>query len=384
QRQGRPHQRCQCQALQRQHAVGLSRHSTAATGTRRRGRRPPAAAMRPAVVVWASAGQRLQCGDFLTTRQRMPEFSRTAPRLMVPLFLLAALGACQSGDDAAKAPAPSAATQPSKPATEPATPAHSFGPEISAEDFAQHVKTLSSDEFGGRSPGGKFEQLTINYLKTQFERLGLKPGNGDSYFQEVPAVGMQAAPDTTMSLTVDGSTEVLKQGEDMVLVSTQGKPEISVADSELVFVGYGINAPEAGWNDYDGIDVTGKTVVMLVNDPGFASQDPALFQGKRMTYYGRWTYKYEEAARQGAAAALIIHQTDAAGYGWDVVRNSWGGQEFHLPASVDPAPRLPLSGWLTAESATHLFERAGLDQIGRASCRERGDGAVVDEIVREV
>src|SRR5690606_11981351 len=142
----------------------------------------------------------------------------------------------QNSDDAAKAPT---AAEPAASASEPATPPHSFGPEISAEDFAQHVKTLSSDAFGGRSPGGHFEQLTINYLKDQFQRLGLKQGNGESYFQEVPAVGMQAAADTTMTLTVDGKAEVLKQGDDMVLVSTQGRPEISVADSELVFVGYG-------------------------------------------------------------------------------------------------------------------------------------------------
>ena len=285
---------------------------------------------------------------------------RIATRFAACLLLAGVLVACQK-DDAADTTTAEPVAESSPVASEPATPPHSFGPEISAEDFAQHVKTLSSDAFGGRSPGGHFEQLTINYLKDQFQRLGLKPGNGDSYFQEVPTVGMQAAADTTMTLTVDGKAEVLKQGENMVLVSTQGKPEISVTDSEVVFVGYGINAPEAGWNDYEGLDVSGKTVVMLVNDPGFASQDPALFQGKRMTYYGRWTYKYEEAARQGAAAALIIHQTDAAGYGWDVVKNSWTGQEFHLPVSVDPAPRLPLSGWLTGESAQQLFQRSGLD-----------------------
>ncbi|MEZ5483871.1 MAG: M28 family metallopeptidase [Lysobacteraceae bacterium] len=285
---------------------------------------------------------------------------RTASRVAACLLLAGGLAACQKDDAASTAPADTMAKE-SPAAQEPASPPHSFGPEISAEDFAQHVKTLSSDEFGGRSPGGKFEELTINYLKAQFERLGLQPGNGDSYFQEVPAVGMQAAADTTMTLTVNGKAETLKQGEHMVLVSTQGNSQTTVADSELVFVGYGINAPEAGWNDYDGIDVKGKTVVVLVNDPGFASQDPELFQGKRMTYYGRWTYKYEEAARQGAAAALIIHQTDAAGYGWDVVKNSWTGQEFHLPASVDTAPRLPLSGWLTGESAKQLFERSGLD-----------------------
>src|SRR5690606_24895491 len=205
------------------------------------------------------------------------------------------------------------------------------------------------------------EQKTVDYLVQQFQRLGLEPGNNGEWTQTVPMVKSQAAPDTTLSLTVGGETLALDQGEEMVLVTRTAQPTVTVEGSELVFVGYGTVAPEAGWNDYEGLDVAGKTVVMLINDPGFHAGDPELFGGKRMTYYGRWTYKYEEAARQGAAAALIIHDTAGAGYGWDVVKNSWTGAEFDLPASVDPAPRIPLQGWLTQDAAQDLFRRAGLD-----------------------
>jgi hypothetical protein len=226
----------------------------------------------------------------------------------------------------------------------PAPPPYSFGPEISAEDFAQHVKVLASDEFEGRAPGSRGEELTIDYLKSQFERLGLKPGNGDSYFQTVPMVETTADPATVGKVTVGGAPRELAFGTDMVIGTRTGQPEVKLENSEMVFVGYGVNAPEANWNDYAGLDVKGKTVVMFVNDPGFHAGDEALFGGKRMTYYGRWTYKYEEAARQGASAALIIHDTAGAGYGWDVVKNSWSGAQFDLPADTDPEPRLPLQG----------------------------------------
>ncbi|MDB6163246.1 MAG: aminopeptidase, partial [Xanthomonadaceae bacterium] len=165
----------------------------------------------------------------------------------------------------------------------------------------------------------------------------------------------------------------LKIGNDMVIGTTTGKPEITIDGSPLVFVGYGVNAPEQHWNDYAGLDVKGKTVVMLVNDPGFHANDPSLFEGKRMTYYGRWTYKFEEAARQGAAAALIIHDPPGASYGWDVVRNSWSGAQYALPASSDPEPRLPAEGWITGEQATALFTDSGLDLDAlRAAAGKRG------------
>jgi Zn-dependent M28 family amino/carboxypeptidase len=257
--------------------------------------------------------------------------------------------------------------------TAPTSASYSFGPEISAEDFAQQVKVLASDEFEGRAPGSRGEQLTTQYLKSQFERLGLKPGNGDSFFQTVPMVETTADAGTQAQVAVGGADHRLAFGTDMVIGTRTGEPDVKVAESEMVFVGYGVNAPEADWNDYAGLDVTGKTVVMLVNDPGFHAGDEALFGGKRMTYYGRWTYKYEEAARQGASAALIIHDTPGAGYGWDVVKNSWSGAQFDLPAASDPEPRLPLQGWLTGEVAASLFESAGLnlDQL-RAAAGVRG------------
>ena len=296
-------------------------------------------------------------------------------RLLLPVALCSLLLAACERDAPTSEPAEQAATpqlgtdQPTEPvppaaAQDPNTElpgAHTFGPEISAEDFTQHVRVLASDAFGGRAPGSEGEQRTIDYLVAQFERLGLQPGNGDSFVQTVPMVKSQAAADTTLTLTADGQSSTLRQGEEMVLVTRTAQPEVSVSDSELVFVGYGVVAPEHDWNDYAGLDVKGKTVVMLVNDPGFHAGDESLFGGKRMTWYGRWAYKYEEAARQGAAAALIIHDTPGAGYGWDVVANSWTGAEFDLPTEVDPAPRIPLQGWLTQDAAQQLFARAGLD-----------------------
>ena len=274
-----------------------------------------------------------------------------------------ALSACNRAPE----PAPDAAA-PAPDTAAPAAPAaasygdHGFGPEISAEDFAQHVKVLASDEFGGRAPGTDGEQQTADYLVAQFQRLGLQPGNGDSWFQDVPMV--ETTADESMSsaaIAVGDESETLAFGTDTVFGTRTAQPDVTVDESELVFVGYGVVAPEAGWNDYAGLDVKGKTVVMLVNDPGFHANDPDLFSGKKMTYYGRWTYKFEEAARQGAAAALIVHDDAGAGYGWDVVKNSWSGAQFDLPTSADPEPRLPLQGWISGDYANELFAAAGQD-----------------------
>ena len=281
-----------------------------------------------------------------------------------------ALAACS------QAPEPAAPADPAAQAPAPAE--HGFGPEISAEDFAQHVKVLASDEFGGRAPGSDGEQKTADYLVAQFQRLGLQPGNGDSWFQDVPMVETTADEAASKaSITIGGTEQALAFGTQMVMGTRSAEPEVKVDASELVFVGYGVNAPEANWNDYAGLDVKGKTVVILVNDPGFHAGDAELFSGKKMTYYGRWTYKYEEAARQGAAAALIVHDDAGAGYGWDVVKNSWSGAQYDLPASADPEPRLPLQGWLTAEAAGKLFADAGLDfEAQRAAAGKPGFTAV--------
>ncbi len=281
-----------------------------------------------------------------------------------------ALAACS------QAPEPAAPAEPA--AAAPVAAEHGFGPEISAEDFAQHVKVLASDEFGGRAPGTDGEQKTADYLVAQFQRLGLQPGNGDSWFQDVPMVETTADESTSSaSITLKGTAQPLAFGTQMALGTRTAQPEVKVDASEMVFVGYGVNAPEANWNDYAGLDVKGKTVVILVNDPGFHAGSQDLFSGKKMTYYGRWTYKYEEAARQGAAAALIIHDDAGAGYGWDVVKNSWSGAQYDLPASADPEPRLPMQGWITGEVASKLFADAGLDlEAMRAAANKPGFTAV--------
>ncbi|WP_242112084.1 M28 family metallopeptidase [Luteimonas aquatica] len=275
--------------------------------------------------------------------------------LLLCLAIAAALTACQREQAAAPDAAPPPAVAPE------AGAAHAFADDINAGDFAELVKTLASDAFEGRGPGTTGEEKSVEYIKAQFERAGLKPGLDGGWFQNVPMVETTADESTDLKLEVNGKPETLKFGADMVIGTRSGEPEVKIDGSELVFVGYGVDAPERKWNDYAGIDVKGKTVVMFVNDPGFHSGDASLFEGKRMTYYGRWTYKFEEAARKGAAAALIVHDTPGASYGWDVVKNSWSGAQYDLRASDDPAPRLPAQGWLTAEAAKKLFAESGLD-----------------------
>ena len=238
---------------------------------------------------------------------------------------------------------------------------HAFHAAIDAGDIAAHVQALASDDFAGRGPGTVGEDRTVEYIKAQFARIGLQPGNGGDWFQSVPMMETTADPSAVLTLKVGDSEQQLAFGNDMVVGTRTGQDRLELRDSPLVFVGYGVVAPERGWNDYAGLDVKGKTVVMLVNDPGFHAGDARLFDGARMTYYGRWTYKFEEAARQGAAAALIIHDTAGASYGWDVVRNSWSGPQYDLRAEDDPAPRLPVQGWITGEAAAALFQASGQD-----------------------
>jgi len=228
---------------------------------------------------------------------------------------------------------------------------------INSEQLAEHIKVLASDEFGGRAPSSKGEELTLAYLTDQFKALGFEPGNGDSFLQEVPLVSLEA--DSDMVLTIGGKDYQYKK--DMVMGSSRISAKQSIKDSELVFVGYGVNAPEYNWNDYEGLDVKGKTVVMLVNDPGFATKNPDLFTGDAMTYYGRWTYKYEEASRQGAAGAIIIHETAPASYPWSVVENSWSGEQFGFQKENNNMDRVAVEGWVTTGVAKELFTKAGLD-----------------------
>ncbi len=276
--------------------------------------------------------------------------------LVLSLAVATALAAC-SGEPAS---APATGDTPATAAN--GASGHTFSPELSKDDFAEMVKTLASDEFEGRAPGAPGGEKTVEYIKAQYERIGLEPGGDNgTFFQTVPMVETTADESTVLRLDVAGQQRDLAFGTDMVIGTRTGEAEVKVADSDLVFVGYGVDAPELGWNDYDGLDVKGKTVVILVNDPGFHARDDSLFEGERMTYYGRWTYKFEEAARKGAAAALIIHDTAGASYGWDVVKNSWSGPQFDLRASDDPEPRLPAQGWLSAEAAKQLFADAGQD-----------------------
>ena len=189
--------------------------------------------------------------------------------------------------------------------------------DIDETGYRDGVRILASEDFEGRRPGTRGEEKTVGYLADRFRKLGLKPGNGDSYLQQVPLVEIEAGADATLSIGGHGATRSLAYAKDMVVWSKRTAASAELRQSDLVFVGYGIVAPEYGWNDYQGLDVNGKTVVVLVNDPGFATKDSKVFRGGAMTYYGRWTYKIEEAAQRGAAGVLLIHDTAAAAYGWD-------------------------------------------------------------------
>ena len=248
-----------------------------------------------------------------------------------------------------------------------------LAPQINAADFAQFDKTLSSDAFGGRKPGTIGAQRTTDWLVAQFKRMGLQPGNHGSWYQTVPA-------DSTQLLNTDVTLDIIARGRpvkfayrtDMMAETLQAKAKVDLANSPVVFLGYGVDAPNWHWDDYKSVDVKGKTVIVLVNDPGFATGDPKLFNGRAMTYYGRWTYKYAEAALKGAAACFIVHTSDAAaGYPFSVLQNSGSGPQLSLPASVDPSPRLPVAGWLTRDAATRLFAAAGLDfgQLEKAAAK---------------
>ncbi|NDW14830.1 M28 family peptidase [Alteromonas genovensis] len=228
---------------------------------------------------------------------------------------------------------------------------------ISDADIREPLKILSSDEFEGRLPTTEGEKKTIDYLVSQFKEAGLEPGNGDSYLQKVALMEITATPDMTM--TIGDNRFAYK--EDMVASSKREQASVSLNDSELVFVGYGVNAPEYKWNDYEGLDVEGKTVVILINDPGFENPKSGKFQGTTMTYYGRWSYKYEEASRQGAAAAIIVHESAPASYGWSVVANSWSGPQYGLVSEDKGASRVAVEGWLTLDAAKQVFSDAGLD-----------------------
>ena len=228
---------------------------------------------------------------------------------------------------------------------------------INTDDLKKHIKVLASDEFEGRLPTTIGEQKTLDYLVNEFKQLGYQPGNGDSYLQPVELIEMTA--DSDMTMTIGENNFTYKEG--MMASTSREQAIVELKNSEVVFVGYGVNAPEYDWNDYQGLDVKGKTVVILVNDPGFENPQGDKFQGKTMTYYGRWTYKYEEASRQGAEAAIIVHETQPASYGWTVVANSWSGPQYGLVSKNGNADKVAVEGWLTTESAQQVFADAGLN-----------------------
>ena len=271
--------------------------------------------------------------------------------------ILGLLAAC-SGESGPVDETTEAATQPpSESATSESK--RIFAPaSIDEPTLRRHIKTLSDDEFEGRAPATPGGKKARAYITGEMQKIGLAPANGDSYEQSVPLVEATVDPQASY-FSING--EALEYGPEAVYWTKRVVEDVSFEDSELVFVGYGVVAPEYGWNDYEGVDAKGKTVVMLVNDPGFATEDPELFNGRAMTYYGRWTYKYEEAARQGADAAIVIHQTAPAAYGWDVVEGSWTGAQLDLERPDGGAGRVGLEGWVTEDVARKLFTDAGLD-----------------------
>ena len=235
---------------------------------------------------------------------------------------------------------------------------------ITPDGLLAHIKILASDEFEGRAPGTKGEELSVKYISDQFKKIGLKLGNPDgTYTQEVPLAGIKSEPQ--MSFIAGDKTIDLKYPDDFVASSARLQPEIKIDRSDVVFVGYGVVAPEYGWDDYKDVDVHGKTLLMLIGDPPVAdSKDPSkldekIFKGKAMTYYGRWTYKYEIAAQKGATAAIIVHETQPAAYPWQVVRSSWGKENFELDNPNKNMDAVSARSWITLDIAKKLVADCG-------------------------
>ena len=242
-----------------------------------------------------------------------------------------------------------------------------------AADIRQHIAVLANDSLLGRKPFTLGEDKTIAYIASEFKKLGLEPGNKGSFFQEVPMVEITSV---AQDMKVSGAaTTALKPGVDFVATTRRELDSISLKNSPLIFAGFGVVAPEYNWNDYKGLDVKGKTVIVLVNDPGFKAERK-LFKGDTMSYYGRWTYKYEEAARQGAAGVIIVHQTEPASYGWQVIQNSFAGAKLYLQQADKHMNRCQVEGWMSEEAAAKLLSSAGVTGDIRAYARKKDFKAV--------
>jgi Zn-dependent M28 family amino/carboxypeptidase len=258
-------------------------------------------------------------------------------------------------------------------------PAQKTSPAIAGADFAWRTKTLAADSFEGRGPGTAKGERAADWIADEMKRIGLKPGANGSYFQSVAAASITLDPaKSSFEIAGPDGAKQLKFADEVAFWTPRfDKPTQTVKDSDLVFVGYGVTAPEERWDDFAGIDVKGKTLVLMINDPGFITRNTRLFKGRAMTYYGRWTYKFEEAARRGAAAVIIIHETEPAAYGWQVVRNSNTGAKYYLDTPNGNAELAAVHSWITTDVAKALFARAGLDYAKlRLAANKRGFRAV--------
>lgn len=299
-----------------------------------------------------------------------PPIFRSASRLAAWGFAVASLAACnfaQTGNEAGNDAALETSALPDVTV-----------PDLSLDTMKTLVGELASDAFEGRMPGTPGEEKTVALLTREFAGAGLRPGNNGQWYQDVPLVEITAKNVSPLTFTGGKTDMTLNYGSDFVASSYRVTDKIAVADSDVVFVGYGIVAPEKKWNDYAGVDVKGKTVVILVNDPDWETKgNEGQFNGRAMTYYGRWTYKYEEAARQGAAAAIIVHDTEPAAYGWNVVESSWTGPQNVADADNNHMDATAANGWIQLDKAKKLFASAGQDfDKLRAAAKQPGFKAV--------
>lgn len=243
---------------------------------------------------------------------------------------------------------------------------------FSRDSLKHHIEVLASDSFMGRRPFTKGEERTVAYLEQAFRNMGIEPGNGNSYTQDVPLVDITVNADPVINLTTGTTKITMKNVVDYVITTERTDSVISLNNDELVFAGYGIVAPEYNWNDYEGLDVKGKVVLVMVNDPGFGTTDASFFKGNTMTYYGRWTYKYEEATRQGAKACFIIHNTAAASYPFQVVQTSWGSSNMYLDNRGSTDYHMQMMGWFSADATKNILAAAGKDTTLLAAAKKPG------------